>query len=166
MKKIIFILILLFITGFSHTFSINVGDKVPKFANPDLSGKYILSNEIIGKGWVILDFFATDCEPCKKELPELEEILFKFEDNGLKIIVFATDAEGRYVVEPYFKENPTNVTVVIDRYKVAVEKFGVEGIPTLFLVDPRGEIVIKGTGYNEEVLIEITKTLQDAFLEN
>ena len=53
---------------------LDTGDKAPPFANPDLASRHVLSRDFLGKGWLIVDFFATDCEGCKKEIPVLERL--------------------------------------------------------------------------------------------
>jgi len=127
------------------------GDKAPPFVNLDLSKHHVLSKNYLGRGWVILDFFATDCEGCKKELPVVERLYRDFADSGLEAIVFATDRGGAEVVAPYFQDHPTNLTVLLDHYQVTVKKYGVEEIPSLFLVDPDGLIVHKEIGYTEDL---------------
>ena len=114
---------------------------------------------MVGEGWLIIDFFATDCEPCKKELPELEAFLEANQGEGLTVLVFATDKEGVPLVKPFFDENPTSATVLIDRYGVAAGRYGVESIPTVFVIDPEGSISVKGVGYSEEVIAHIRENL-------
>jgi thiol-disulfide isomerase/thioredoxin len=124
------------------------GDAAPKFTNPDLAGRYLMSTKVYG-GWVLIDFFATWCEPCKKELPELEKLYVKFGKTGkLQAVLFDTDTDPS-LVGPFFQSRPTPLTVVLDRYQVTAERFGVESLPMLFLVDPSGKIAVKGTGETE-----------------
>ena len=154
---IIIALVLLF-TPLSG-FALDKGDATPKFANPDLTGKFYLSKNIIGKSWVILDFFATDCTGCKRELPELEKLYKEFGEKGLKVFVFATDKAGTSIVKPYFAEHPTTLTVLIDRYLVTAKKYGVEEIPSVFLINPDGKVMVKGVGYSEKVIREMRDIL-------
>jgi thiol-disulfide isomerase/thioredoxin len=127
------------------------GDDAPKFTNPDISGKYLLSTKVYGTGWVIVDFFATWCVPCKAELPEVEKLYRKFETSKkLQAIIFDTDTDPS-LVGPFFQSRPTPLIVVIDRYAVTSERFGVEALPTIFLVDPQGKIRLKATGETEAV---------------
>ena len=138
------------------SWSVEEGDTAGVFVNPGLDGVFVFSKDYVGKGWIILDFFATDCEPCKKELPELEELYEELSGEvDLSILVFATDSAGPAIVKPFFDERPTNLKVVIDRFKVAVQNYGVEEIPTVMLVDPDGIIVFKQTGYSETAVAEI-----------
>jgi peroxiredoxin len=125
------------------------GDAAPKFTNPDQAGKYLMSTKVYGAGWVIIDFFRTDCEPCKKELPELEKLYGKYQKTGkLQAILFDTDTDPSQV-GPFFQSRPTPLAVVLDRYQVTAERFGVESLPMLFLVDPSGKIAMKAVGETE-----------------
>ena len=142
-----------------NLFALEPGDKAPPFVNLDLSKHHVLSKQYLGKGWVILDFFATDCEGCKKEMPIVEQLYRDFSDQGLQVIVFATDPEGAEVVGPFFEDTPTPLTVLLDHYQVTVKKYGVEEIPSLFLIDPDGSIVYKEVGYREDLYEVISSIL-------
>ena len=135
------------------------GDKAPSFVNLDLSRHHVLSKNYLGRGWVILDFFAIDCEGCKKELPVVEQLCRDFADSGLQAILFATDRGGAEVVAAYFEDHPTTLTVLLDHYQVTVRKYGVEEIPSLFLVNPEGLIVHKEIGYTEDLYRLISSIL-------
>ena len=161
MKKLIFIL--LFASALQIGFAIEVGEEAPTFVNPKLDGVFVFSKNLIGSSWLLIDFFATDCVPCKEELPQLEIIQEQFAEDGLVGVVFATDAKGNSIVKPYFEEQPTNLMVLIDRFKVAAQKYGVETIPSVFLVDPEGNIAFKQVGYSHEAIIKMTKMLADAY---
>jgi peroxiredoxin len=139
-------------------FALDTGDKAPPFANPDLNNRHMLSKDYLGKGWLILDFFATDCEGCKKELPVLERLHSEMAPARLRILVFATDLDGASVVAPYFQRRPTPLTVLLDRYRVAAKKYEVSEIPSLFLVSPAGLIAYKQVGLTED-LYERIRTL-------
>jgi len=130
---------------------LEVGEKAPPFANPDRTNRHVLSRDYLGKGWLIVDFFATDCEGCKKELPILERLSRDFQTTGLKVLVFATDSEGQSLVEPYFRQYPTTLTVLLDRYQTTVKRYGVSEIPSLFLIDPAGNVVYREVGFKEEL---------------
>jgi len=131
--------------------SLDTGDKAPPFANPDMASRHVLSRDFLGRGWLIVDFFATDCEGCKKEIPVLGRLDRELRDAGLTILVFATDLAGQPVVEAYFRGNPTTLTVLLDRYQTTVRRYGVGEIPTLFLIDPDGRVVFKQVGFREDL---------------
>ena len=160
MKQFLFLLTLLSLMLPLH--ALEEGEAAARFANPDREGTYLLSKNVIGNGWVILDFFATDCEGCIKELPELEALHEEFGEAGLSVIVFAVDEEGADVVNPWFVENPTPLTVVLDRFKTTALRYGVEEIPAVFLVNPEGIIVLRQIAYAEENIAVIRKILSEA----
>lgn len=137
------------------------GDIALGFANPDLSGVYHTSKTEIGRSWLLLDFFATDCEPCLRELPELSLLAAEWAPRGLTVLVFATDPQGESVVGRFFETRaPLPYTVLIDRYRVTAERYGVRVIPSLFLVDPSGTIRYAAAGYAEETLREVRRLLE------
>lgn len=149
---------LLLVSG--QGFCLSPGEDAAMFVNPDLSGEFVFSKDLLGESWILLDFFATWCKPCQKELPELESIHQDFGEKGLVSIVFAVDEEGERVVYPYFQKNPTSMMVLIDKYRVSAQRYGVEGIPVVFLVNPEGKIEIRGDGYSEETIELIHSVLQ------
>ena len=153
------LIVLAFLFCAFSLFALEPGDKAPPFVNLDLSKHHVLSRHHIGKGWVLLDFFATDCEGCKKEIPIIEQLYRDFSDRGLQVIVFATDSEGAEVVVPYFENKPTPLTVLLDHYQVTVKKYGVGEIPSLFLIDPEGVVVHKEVGYREDLYEVISSIL-------
>jgi peroxiredoxin len=159
MEKITFLLTVFTCLVLASSFSIDVGDMAPSFANPDINGIFTLLKDVIGKGWIIIDFFTTDCEGCKKEITELEELLEWFENESLKITIFAVDTIGLSSVKPFFDENPTNMTVLLDKYQVFVQNYHVEEIPAVFLINPEGTVVFKAVGYNLKTVEEIRTIL-------
>ena len=157
MKRIITFFTLFFLC--ISLFAIEAGDSAPVFANRGLDNRFHYSKNYVGSSWLLVDFFATDCVPCKEELPELEQIYSEFSEKGLKALVFATDTAGMSIVKPFFEETPTTITVVIDNYKVTAERYGVKEIPTVFLVNPDGEVVFRGDGYSIENIEEMRAIL-------
>jgi len=160
-QKFISILLLLIA---SFVCALEEGEEAPKFVNPDLDAKYVFSKNFIGKTWIIVDFFATDCEGCKKELPEVEKLYEEFRDLGVVAFLFAVDEEGPDIVKPYFEKKPTKLTVLIDRYKKTAINFGVDEIPALFLINPEGKIILKRIEYAEVNVKDMKRILVRALL--
>jgi thiol-disulfide isomerase/thioredoxin len=160
MKNRIAVLSFIALVAVSSLPSLEVGAAAPPFANPDLAGTFVMSSGIIGKSWVLIDFFATWCEPCKKELPELDAIYKTFGERGLVFLVFAVDQEGKDKVAPFFAQTPITGRVLIDRYAVTHNRYEVDGIPSVFLVDPSGKIVFKQKGFSEESIAQLRRILE------
>jgi peroxiredoxin len=136
-------------------FALGPGDFAPPFANPQLDGTYLMSKDLFRTGWVLLDFFATDCEPCVRELPLLQQLEDDLAARGLVVLVVATDQQGGAVVRPFMESRGVRLPVMIDRYRVVMERYGVESIPTLFLIGPDGTVVRKAEGFGEDAVAAI-----------
>ena len=93
-------------------------------------------------------------------MPKVEKIYDKYRDKGLEVLVFSTDKEGPEKVAPYFEKNPTTLSVLIDRYNVTSEKFGVKSLPTLFLVGKSGNIVYKEVGSTDKDLVKLVTAIE------
>ncbi|MBI9103436.1 MAG: redoxin domain-containing protein [Spirochaetales bacterium] len=160
MKHSRYLIIILLALSVAPSFAIEVGDTAPPFVLTNIDRSYVFSKNIYGTGYVLLDFYATTCVNCNKELPLIEDIYLDHKDNGLQVLLMATDPEGSSIVKPFFEANPTPIPILLDRYQKSVESFGVEVLPTVFLINPEGKVVYKGTGFHPEVDDEIR-----AFLE-
>jgi len=99
---------------------------------------------------VILDFWATWCEPCRREMPELNRIYHQYRSQGLEVIGISVDTikgEGVSAVAPFIKEFGIKYPIVMADQDM-VKRLGVWGIPTTLFIDPAGGLVarIDGTG--------------------
>ncbi len=157
-----FLVMVLFAASAPALFPLEVGEKAPPFVNLNLQHQRVWSRDHLGQRWVILDFFATDCEGCKKELPILERLQADYGSLGLEVIVFATDPQGEELVLPYFRQTPTSLTVLLDNYQTAVKRYGVKEIPSVFLVDPQGIIVLAEAGFREDLYERVSALLAAA----
>lgn len=163
-KRSLFLLLIisiLLILSVSPVFSAEVGEDAPAFVLTDIERNYVFSKKTYGSGWLLIDFYATWCENCNKELPHVEELYAEFKDQDFNVYLMATDAEGLDVVVPFFAQSPTSLTVLIDKYQKASEAFGVEALPTMFLINPEGKIEYKTIGYHEEDLEELRAILAE-----
>ena len=158
MKKKLIILALLFATIYSG-FSLDIGDPAEAIALPGLDGRFVMTGNIFKGNWVILDFFRTDCGPCIKELPEIEEFIQSLKGIEINGYILATDVEGSEIVKPYFDQNPTIMKVLIDRYQKTAERYGVTIIPCLYLIGPSGNVVFKQEEYSETLVEELREIL-------
>jgi peroxiredoxin len=142
--------------------ALDLGQSAPPFASPTLDGTFVFSKNVLGKGWVLLDFFETTCEPCKRELPELNGIAAAFAGKGLKAFLLAGDVEGTALLAAFFASQPTRMTVLVDRYKITAGRYGVKVLPTLYLIDPGGRVALKTEGYSADNVDEIRAILTRA----
>jgi len=130
-----------------------IGSSLPEFSVKDLRGHDVSSAELRGKV-VLIDFWATWCQPCKKEMPGYQRLLDKYSTRGFAVIGFKFDTMMD-------TEDPLSFAKRIGvRYPLAVasddlkQKFGgIEGLPTTMLYDRQGILRKKVIGfeYTDEI---------------
>ena len=102
------------------------------------------------KGDVIyLDFWATWCPPCRKSFPWMEEMHQKYSDLGFKVIAISTDVK-RSVIDQFLKDLTTNFIIAHEPTGEAASKFKVTGMPNSYLIDRKGNIRLKHSGFNSK----------------
>ena len=103
---------------------------------------------------VVLSFWATYCKPCKKELPELMKFAERHASDSVKVFCISIDKEGASKVAPFVKEQGYNLDILLDPYRKTAERYGVQSLPALFVIDGRGIIRYSSVGYDENEHIE------------
>lgn len=124
----------------------------PDWELKNLEGKVVKLSEFRGKV-VILDFWATWCGPCRVEIPHFVELQKQYRDKGLAVIGVSLDEQGPEVVKKFVKQFGVNYPVVIGNEKIA-DAYGIEGLPTTFVIDRHGRIVSWYIGYNDKAVFE------------
>ncbi len=98
---------------------------------------------------VIVDFWATWCAPCRREIPELKQIYTRYhKSRGLEVIGVACDTiqgDGIGAVAPFVAEFKINYPILIANEEV-IDSLGVEAIPTTLFIAPDGRVVARVTG--------------------
>ncbi|MGD0793185.1 MAG: TlpA disulfide reductase family protein [Terriglobales bacterium] len=108
------------------------------FTLKDLSGKTWTFAELRGKV-VLVNFWATWCPPCRKEMPDLETLYERFESKGLVVLGISDEEAAK--VEPFIRERKVSFPVLLDPGRKVNEMFVVEGIPKSFVYDREGKLV-------------------------
>lgn len=108
------------------------------FSLQDLTGKTWTFAELRGKV-VLVNFWATWCPPCRKEMPDLESLYEKFGTQGLVILGISDETPAK--VEPFVHERKVTFPVLLDPDRKVNEMFIVEGIPKSFVYDRQGKLV-------------------------
>jgi peroxiredoxin len=110
----------------------------PEFTLKDLSGKTWTFAELRGKV-VLVNFWATWCPPCRKEMPDLETLYRRFESKGLVVLGISDEEAAK--VAPFIRERKVSFPVLLDPGRKVNEMFVVEGIPKSFVFDREGKLV-------------------------
>jgi peroxiredoxin len=126
-----------------------VGSPAPEITAADVTGEGPGSLKDASGRVVILDFWATFCEPCKKSFPKYQELMDQFGGDLVVIAVSVDDPED--VKEDQIKEfvSATNVKfkVVWDKDKSAVKKYSPPKMPTSYIIDKSGVVKHIHAGY-------------------
>jgi len=116
-----------------------VGDPAPYFTLSALDGQEISLEQFKGRP-VIINFWASWCEPCGMEMPFLQETFLKYEGMGLMVLgVNDSEKDTREDVETFLKEHPVTFPILLDGAESdAAISYGVHGLPASFFIDSDG----------------------------
>lgn len=119
----------------------------PKISMKSLDGKTQTLEDFKGKV-VFLNFWATWCGWCKREMPSMEKLYKAFKDKGLEIL--AVDVrEPPEKIKPFWDKYGLTFHSFLDKNGMASLAFGVRGMPATFLIDRRGRVVGSAPGYRD-----------------
>lgn len=107
------------------------------FTLQDLQGKSWTLKDLRGKV-VLVNFWATWCPPCRKEMPDLEALSKRFKDQGLVILAISDEDVAK--VKPFIAEKSFTYPILLDPGRNVNKLFGVEGIPKTFIYDREGRL--------------------------
>ena len=128
-----------------------VSGVAPGFTLVDMNGRSVSLADFKGKV-VILDFWATWCPPCKREIPDFIKLQSEYGSKGLQIVGIALDQPNK--VQAFVKDNGMNYPILLGTNEVAANYGGVEAIPTTFVIDKSGKIVTKYEGFRPKETFE------------
>lgn len=123
-----------------------VGDAAPAFTAQDLQGAPVALASLRGKV-VVLNEWATWCEPCRGEIPQLEALYKRFEPQGLVMVGVSIDAFGTGAdVSDFVREHDMTYPIWLDPDKHFSTQFLTIGVPETFVVDRAGRITHRHIG--------------------
>lgn len=130
----------------------------PDFTYPDLAGHPTALSSYRGKV-VLLDFWATWCEPCQAEIPDLKKLYSDYRDKGFVVVGVAMDSMGREIVEPFVKANDVDYPILVSKGEPP-SGYPIIGFPTAFLIDRKGMVAQRYVG--EMGYEDFAKDVKDA----
>ena len=124
--------------------STNIGQFAPEISLPSPDGKEIALSSLKGK-LVLIDFWASWCGPCRKEMPNVVKIYSKFKNKGFEIYGVSLDQDKEKWMEAITKDGINWPQVSDLKYwdNVAARIYNVQGIPYTVLIDKDGKIIAK-----------------------
>jgi thiol-disulfide isomerase/thioredoxin len=132
----------------------------PAISFVDLTGNTVSLSEFTGK-IVLVNLWATWCEPCLREMPSLERMQLRLGDK-ITVIAVSEDHGGRKTVEPFIdKLGLKSIKTYLDPKSAAERAFQVQGLPTTFLIDRKGRVLGRVEGaaeWDSPKLLDILKS--------
>lgn len=137
MNRIIIISVILLLA-----FSLMAEKKFTDFRLEDEKGSTLQLSDFTGKGLIVVDFWASYCDPCKKALPHMEELHTKY-DNVEVIAVNIDNPRLKRKAMAYAKSNKFTFHTLYDSDNKVADKMRVTEIPYTFLLDCAGNILFE-----------------------
>ena len=121
--------------------------KMPAFTLPSVKdGAMVKASGYQGKA-MLINFFATWCPPCRKEIPSLIQLQKEYGPKGFTVIGISTDQGGTSLVDKFAQKMEINYPVLLSDSQTPSAFGGILGIPTSFLVNREGNVVKRYDGY-------------------
>ena len=156
-KKTIFIMLLALV-------AITVHAQLPSVSLKTMDGKTVNTAELSNDGKpFIIDFFATWCKPCNRELDAIAEVYEDWQkETGVKIIAVSID-QGQNInkVKPLVANHGWEYEVLLDPNGDFKRALGIQMIPYVLIVDGKGNIVYKHNGYTDGAETELIEKVRE-----
>jgi peroxiredoxin len=136
-----------------------LNNPAPDFAGDSVNGKGKISLAQWKGKVVLVDFWATWCEPCKKSFPKLEELRVKYASAGVEIAAISEDDEANGVKE-FGANHGAKFPLLWDKDKSIANKWHPPNMPSSFIVDKKGVVRFVHLGYHDGEEKEIESELK------
>jgi peroxiredoxin len=118
--------------------ALSVGARAPEIGRPDLNGRTIQMSGLRGKV-VIVDFWASWCEPCREEMPVLDRLYRDLRERGLVVVGVSVDRTiGN--VNGFLRRTPVSFPIVHDANHEIANRYAPPRMPSSYIIDRRGVV--------------------------
>lgn len=137
---------------FSVSYSLaapRTGQPAPAFKVTTTSGQSVTLNNY--RGYVlVLDFFATWCQPCRESIPHLIEMNRTYGKHGLQVLGLSADEDGEKLVNSFISDQRVNYPVALAG-ETTLADYGVRSVPVMMVIDKKGKVAEVFRGFNPEI---------------
>ena len=142
--------------------SLPAGEKLqaPDFSLKNLDGDVVQLSQLYGEGPIVINFWATWCKPCVRELPHLNQDYLDYRDQGLQGFAISEDSPWSVSkVKSFVSGNRYAFTVLLDTNGKVMRKYGLLGTPYTILLSSNGEIQYKHFSYRPGDEVSLRKEI-------
>ena len=146
----VLVVAIVLLTQASPVLATQPGDRAVGFSLRDLKGKKVKLSSFKGKV-VLLDFWASWCEPCKAELPALAKMASRFRSDGKDVVIVTINIDKKKANATKFLRTARirNLTVLLDPGGLVAGQYDLPTMPTSFIIDQRGIVRHVQAGYDK-----------------
>jgi len=119
--------------------------QAPDFALKDVTGQTVKLSDYRGKV-VLLNFWATWCEPCQEEIPWFIDFQQSLKDRNFEVLGVSMDDDGCDSVKPFLAKYKLNYRVVIGTEELSGKFGGIDALPTTYIIDREGRVAVAHVG--------------------
>ncbi|MEA1888384.1 MAG: TlpA disulfide reductase family protein [Pseudomonadota bacterium] len=142
---ILFIGFPILIAGNAYFYFVEKSKQLPEIELTLINGEKLNLSALTGKP-ALINFWATTCVPCRKEMPDLSQLYKDFSARDVGVIGIAMAYDRPDQVIAFQQEYKIPYTLALDIDSTAAKAFNVQTIPETILVSPRGQIVYRHSG--------------------
>lgn len=127
----------------------------PEFSLQNLHGDSVRLEQFRGD-YILLNFWATWCPPCVKEMPSMEQLRQNYKDKGIQVVAISLDKEPREKVAAFVARLKLTFPILLDPDGIVSKPYGATELPSTFILNPDGQVIAAAKGerdwYGEEAI--------------
>jgi thiol-disulfide isomerase/thioredoxin len=152
-----------FVLFISHLLFAEELVKAPSFQLPDRQDR-VLDSQTLDNQVVYLDFWASWCVPCRQSFPWLDKMQTVYGDQGFRVVAINLDTSKNQALQ-FLKEVPASFMVLFDPAGKTPEMYQVQGMPSSYLIDRKGNIRKVQIGFLQKNIDKYEQSIQELLAE-